>query len=133
VCNQKFDLIQSLDGEFNCQIFMGGLPYLGYARIIHAFNAFGYSDYVGSRHFFLYNDKLYLSEFKQRGYLNEKDISLLQKAKRQFSGKYSLSYGPNIAYTSSVLFHLVIDNRRFFHWVEFIGKVLLTIHRKYLR
>ena len=50
LCNKKYQLIESLDGEYNCLIFLGGLPYLSDARIVHAFNGYGFSD------FSLFND-----------------------------------------------------------------------------
>ena len=128
LCNQKFDLIKPLDGEYNCQIFLGGLPYLGYAKIIHAFN--GYRDYSN---FFIFNDPHYLGTIKSQGELYDADLNRLKNAKKQFQGEYVLAFGSQIEYNKSVLFHLFVDNRRFFHWVEFIGKVLLKIHRSFNR
>jgi len=130
ICNQKMKLINTIDGEFNCQIFTGGLPYLGYAKIIHAFNTYSFNAYFGGS-IFVFSDTSYLKEIKQKGRLDEKDLKLMKEAKRQFHGDYILVYGQNLEYNKSVLFHLFADNRKLFHLVEFIGKVLLKLSRMF--
>lgn len=130
LCNQKLKMIHPLEGEFNCQIFTGGLPYLGYAKIIHAFNTYSFNAYFGGS-IFVFSDTSYLKEIKQKGRLDEKDLKLMKEAKRQFHGDYILVYGQNLEYNKSVLFHLFADNRKLFHLVEFIGKVLLKLSRMF--
>ena len=130
VCNQRRDLIKPLEGEFNCQIFTGGLPYLGYAKIIHAFNTYSFNAYFGGC-FFIFADNSYLNTIKQRGRVDEKDLHLLKNAKRQFYGEYALTYGQNLEYNKSVLFHIFLDHRSLFHKIEFIGKVFLKLSRMF--
>lgn len=126
VCNQRLNLIKPLEGEFNCQIYTGGLPYLGYAKIIHVFNIYSFNSYFGGS-LFTFTDTSYLNSIKNKSRLDDKDISLLRFAKRQFKEDYRLVYGQNLDYNKSVLFHLFKDNRKLFHWVEIIGKVFLKI------
>ncbi len=128
LCNQNLDLIRPLEGEYNCQIFLGGLPYLGYAKIIHAFNA--YRDYTD---FFIFNSIHYLEKIKSQDTLTEEDKERIKTAKRQFYGEYSLTFGLGVAYNKSVLFHLFVDNQQLFHWVEIIGKCLLKLYRRFCK
>ena len=123
LCNQRRRLIHLMDGVYNCQIFLGGLPYLGDARIIHAFNINGFHD------FYLFNDVTYYKKIREQGRLNDDDLQLIRTAKRQFVGRYIMLFGKQYDYGESVLYHLFNENRSFFHIVEIVGKILLRIHR----
>ena len=124
LCNQKHNLIELCDGSYNCQIFLGGLPFLGNARIIHAFNIFGFSS------FFLFNDIDFYEKLKMQGTFDEEDMSRLRNAKCQFQGDYVLYYGKNLDYAKSVLFHLFTDNRSLFNFLEKVGSMMLFLYRK---
>lgn len=124
MCNQNHRLIQQIDGTYNCQIFLGGLPYLGDAKIIHAFNIFGYNS------FFLFSDIHFFQKVKSQGALTENDLDCLRNAKRQFSEEYSLLYDKELPYVKSGLFHLFNENKSYFHFVEKVGALLLRLHRK---
>ena len=125
LCNQRHRLIHLMDGVYNCKIFLGGLPYLGDAKIIHAFHIFGYSD------FFLLNDVSYYKKIREQESLTEEDLQLIESCRKQFVGEYSLLYGKQLGYAKSVLFHLYNENRSFFQFVESIGKVLLRLQRHF--
>ena len=125
LCNKKHQLIESLNGVYNCLIFSGGLPFLADAKILHAFNGFGFSD------FFLFNDVSYYKKIREQESLTEEDLQLIKSCRKQFVGEYSLLYGKQLGYAKSVLFHLYNENRSFFQFVESIGKVLLRLQRHF--
>lgn len=122
-CNQKHHLVHLMDGIYNCQIFIGGLPYFAEARIIHAFNIKGYND------FFLINDSNFYRKIRTQHSLNEEDRNRLIHIKKQISRDYMLVYGTHLRYESSVLYHLFTDNMSMFKLTELIGSILLKIHR----
>lgn len=121
--NKKHRLIHPLDGIYNCQLFIGGLPFLSDAKIVHAFNAFGSSS------FFLFNDVNFFKKLKGQRALADEDLVRLCSAKRQFSSDYELYYGDNLRFARSGLFHLYYENKSFFRFVEKIGAALLRLHR----
>ena len=123
MCNQKHRLIHLMDGVYNCQIFLGGLPYLGDARIIHAFNIFGNSS------FFLFNDRQFLQKIKEQGRLTPEDEKRIEMPKRQFQGDYLLFYGDMMGYPQSSLFHLYNESPGCFRLVEKLGSILLKFNR----
>lgn len=125
LCNQKHNLIEAVDGIYNCQIFTGGLPYLGDAIIIHAFNIFGYSS------FFLFNDSKFLQKIREQGKLAEEELKCVEEPKRQFRGEYALLYGDMMGFYQSSLFHLYNDSLTCFRFVERVGKFLLLLSRKF--
>lgn len=123
VCNKLHRMIHLIDGVYNCQLFLGGLPFLSNAKIIHAFNICGMSD------FFLFNSKKYFDKIRKQGVVLDDDFDLIKNAKRQFNKEYKLVYGEDLDYEKSILYHLYCQNKTCFHIVEFVGKILLKICR----
>lgn len=135
---QSHPIVEEIDGSYNCQLFLGGLPSLGDAKIIHTFNDLGLSEYGNPRNgqqydanapkaFYLLASTNFLLKIKQQGGLTNEDKQIALTAKRQFHGEYKLMFGEDLEYYHSALYHVFCRSRRVFKLFELLGKVFLKI------
>lgn len=140
VC-QKHPIVEEIDGTYNCQLFLGGLPFLGDARIIHTFNDLGLAQFGNPKKgqqydadapkaFYLPASTNFLLKIKQQGCLKEEDKQVVLTAKRQFYGEYKLMFGQDLEFYHSALFHVFCRSGKMFRFLEFIGKVYLKCTNK---
>lgn len=136
VANQQYPLIKEMGGEFNCQIFCGGLPWLSDSKIVHAFNnvqSWGHGnpsknqEYDPSKPYSFYRpaDTNFLLKIKQQGRLLEEDKQVILTAKRQFYGEYKLMFGHDLDFYHSAFYHLFMKMPRMFKVFEMIAKIAL--------
>lgn len=132
---QKYPIVEELDGMFNCQLFLGGLPFLGDAKIIHTFNDLGLSGYgnpvkgqrynpAEPRSFYYPASTNFLLKIKQQGNLFEEDKQIVLTAKRQFYGEYQLMFGKQIDYYHSSLFHIFCKQPLWFKVLDKAGRFI---------
>lgn len=140
VC-QKHPIAEEIDGIYNCQLFLGGMPFLSDAKIIHTFNDLGLSqfgnpqkgqqyDANAPKAFYLPASTNFLLKIKQQGCLKEEDKQVVLMAKRQFYGEYKLMFGQDLDYYHSALYHVFCRSGIMFRFLEFIGKVYLKCFKK---
>lgn len=140
VC-QKYPVAKEIDGMYNCQLFLGGLPFLSDAKIIHTFNDLGLAQYgnpkIGQRYdanaskaFYLPASTNFLLKIKQQGGLKDEDKQVTLTAKRQFYGEYKLMFGQDLDFYHSALYHVFCQSGKMFRILEFIGKLYLKCFKK---
>lgn len=133
---QSHPIVEEIDGSYNCQLFLGGLPYLGDAKVIHTFNDLGLSEYGNPRKgqqydanaptaFYLPASTNFLLKIKQQGCLTDENKQIALTAKRQFHGEYQLLFGKDLDFYHSALYHVFCRSRRAFKVLEFLGKLHL--------
>lgn len=132
---QKYPIVEELDGSLNCQLFLGGLPFLGDAKIIHTFNDLGLAGYgnpvkgqkynpTEPRLFYYPASTNFLMKVKQQGKLLDEDKQVALTAKRQFYGEYQLLFGKQIDYYHSSLFHVFCKQPFWFKLFDKAGRFL---------
>lgn len=140
VC-QKHPIVEEIDGMYNCQMFLGGLPFLSDARIIHTFNDLGLAQFGnpknGQRYdanapaaFYLPASTNFLLKIKEQGGLKDEDKQVALTAKRQFYGEYKLMFGQDLDFYHSALYHVFCRSGKMFRFLEFIGKLCLKCTNK---
>lgn len=137
---QSHSIVEEIDGSFNCQLFLGGLPFLGDAKIIHTFNDLGLPEYGNPRKgqkydtnapraFYQLASTNFLLRIKQQGRLTEEDKQIARTAKRQFYGEYKLMFGHDLEFYHSALYHVFCRSLKVFKFLELLGKVFLKISK----
>lgn len=135
---QNYPIVEEIDGSFNCQLFLGGLPYLGDAKIIHTFNDLGLTEYGNpkkgqqyyanaTKAFYLPASTNFLLKIKQQGGLTDEDKQIALTAKRQFYGEYKLMFGKDLDFYHSALYHVFCRSKRVFAVLEIWGKICLRL------
>lgn len=133
---QKQQIVKEIDGLYNCQLFLGGLPFIGDAKIIHTFNDLGLPEFGNQKQgqvydpnkpkaFYKLAETNFLLKIKQQGRLLEEDKQVILTAKRQFYGEYKLMFGHDLDFYHSAFYHLFMKMPRKFKVFEMIAKIAL--------
>lgn len=78
---QLDNIIQPLDGIWNCQILWNGIPFLHQAKIIHFFGSWKYSGFS----VYKFSQKELYYKIKETGYLTQDIISEIKNGKGAFN------------------------------------------------
>ncbi|WP_288911299.1 glycosyltransferase [uncultured Bacteroides sp.] len=126
--NSYYNLIKELDGIWNCQILVNGLPFLYNAKILHYFSTNLKKE--NSFPFFFSNKRIFF-DIKEKGELSEQLVNRIKNAKSEFSINSEIVGGEmlNFQYTNTGIFFrgLYLNCKPLFNLIEIVNTLLLKI------
>ena len=127
------NVIQELDGIWNCQILANGISYLGCAKILHYFNS-NLSD--NSFYPFLFSDTSIFKDVKINGGITNELKCKIAKAKSQFAGNCEIIGGKQLIFQQTavytVLWRMYLKSNFIFRLLNCIASLILKAYHKFI-
>jgi lipopolysaccharide biosynthesis glycosyltransferase len=127
--NEDFNIIESLEGEWNVQLSERSLPYLNGAHIFHYYNS---RSKKGLSNIFSIDE--ILSKIKRTGTVDSEIKNLMNKPQSLFEANSRIIGKEEIQITSSLQYELMrkifIKHIKVFGWIEGLLRMIITLKSK---
>lgn len=122
--------VKELNGIWNCQVMNSGLPFLHQAKIIHYFATANQLEVSrNADKAYVFNDMTMFEEIRQKGFIPESFIDLVDNARGAFVTPCRIVVGNNLALYQNSLYVTAMKYPQTYVFLNSIARIMNRIYR----